>query len=139
MQVLPDRAAHGTGNADVVLEPRPTARDGFLDQILDDGAALGPKETVVAVFAKIVVSGGIADDQTAESPIANENVGTQPENEVRYVEVARREHGIRKRVGGSCLEKQIGWSADSKCRVWRDWLILAHVARVEPRGEAVEL
>ena len=94
---------------------------------------------MVALVPEIVVSGGIADYQSAEAPVTDENVGTKTENEVRYVEVARREHGIRKRVGGGCLEKQIGWSADSKRRVWPDWLILAQVARVEPRGEAVEL
>jgi hypothetical protein len=121
-----------------MLEARPAASDRFLDQVFDDGTTLGPKEAVFAALPELMVSGRVANHEAAKPTVAYEDVGTETENEVRYVKVTGCEHGIRKRVGGSRLEEQIGRSADSKCRVWPNWLIALQVARVEPRGEAVQ-
>ena len=87
---------------------------------------------MVAVIAKFMMTGGVSDHQATESTVADQDIGTETENEVRYVEVARREHGIRKRVGGSCLEEQVGRTTDAECGVWPDWLITTHAAGVEP-------
>ena len=47
MQILPDRAADGAGDSDVVLQSRPSALDGLRDQLCHHGTALDPELAVV--------------------------------------------------------------------------------------------
>src|SRR4051812_12422811 len=65
VQVLPDRAANGAWNADVVLDTRPAARHRSLDELLDGCAAFRPQVTDVAFLAELEMSGSVSDDEAA--------------------------------------------------------------------------
>src|SRR5438105_1192486 len=81
VQVLPDRAADGTRDANVVLETRPAQSNRFLDEIFDNGAALGSQPTVCG---KTVSRRRVANDQSPKSTVADEDVSPQSEDEMGH-------------------------------------------------------
>ena len=80
----------------------------------------------------------VSDDQAAKAAVADEDVGTEAENEVRYTGLARGEHGIRKRIGRRRLEEQVGGTTNLERRIRRERLVAANVLRLQPAGESFE-
>jgi hypothetical protein len=89
--------------------------------------------TLVAQFPELMRARGVPNDESAESAIANQYVGTESEDETGNALLTRGEHGIRKRISRRSLEEQIGWAADLERRVRSKRLGAPQVARVEPR------
>src|SRR5690348_3298871 len=83
VEVLPDRAAHRTWNTHIVLEPRPASRDRFLDQVFDDRTALRPEKAAVILLTEFVMTSRIADDQSAEPTVPDQDIGTQDRKSTR--------------------------------------------------------
>ena len=81
---------------------------------------------------------GVPDDQPAKAAIADQDVGAEAKNEVGYIRLARREHGIRKRIGGRRLVEQVGGTADLERRVRRERFVAAKVLGIQARGESFE-
>ena len=79
VQILPDGAANGARNSDVVLESGPVRARPPGDQLRHHGAALDPELPVVA---ELEVARGVPDDEAAKSLVADQNVGAEPEHEV---------------------------------------------------------
>ena len=55
MQILPDCAANGTRDSNVMLQAGPPARHGLEDQVLHHGAALRPQLRDVSAIPKLVL------------------------------------------------------------------------------------
>src|SRR3954465_12190041 len=85
MQVLPDGAANGARNSDVMFETGPAPRHGFLDELLDGCAALGPEDATGTGLAELVMAGGVPDDQAAKPTIPDQHIGAESEKEVGNV------------------------------------------------------
>src|SRR5690606_18948646 len=92
VQVLPDRPAHGTGDADVVVQPAEPALDARDDQVREDDLAARRPHPVV--LAELHAAGLVADDQAAEPAVAHEDVGAEAEDEVRDLQLASGEDRV---------------------------------------------
>ena len=106
--------------------------------MLDDRAAFGPQTAGLTLVAELVRACGVPDDQPAKAAIADQDIGAKAKNEVGYIRLARREHGIRKRIGGRRFEEQVGGSADLERRVRRERLRFGEAcSRVQARWRVV--
>ena len=85
MQILPDRAANGARNADVVLEPGPPAANRLRNELRHHGATLDPE---LSVLAKREVRGDVSDHQTANALVGDQHVRAQTEDEIRNLGLA---------------------------------------------------
>src|SRR3954471_11673899 len=126
VQVLPNGTANSARNAHVMLESRPAAMHGLENEILDYRTALGPQRAVVAAVAKVVSSSDVADHEPAKSLITDQNVRAEAEHEVRNVELACDQDGIRELVRRASFEVQIRRAADAKRGIWRENFVTAH-------------
>ena len=84
MEILPDRAADRARYADVMLQSGPSSGDRLTNQVLDDGAALGPELALVAHLAELVRARRVSNHQSAKAAVADEDVGAEPQHEVGY-------------------------------------------------------
>jgi len=107
--------------------------------MLDDRTALGPQMAGIALIPELVRVRGVPDYQPPEAAIANQNIGSEPKDEVRYTSLARREHGIRKRIGGRRLVEQVGRAADLERRVRSERFVPAKVRGIQARAESLEI
>src|SRR5438093_1062860 len=121
-----------------MLKPGPTAPHGLKDEVLDDGPAFGPQRAEFTLLLELEVSGSVSDDETSEAFVADQNVGAEAEDEVGNLEVARREHGVRKLVGGGGFEVEVGWSTDTKGGIRSEQLVTPEARRLRscrrPKG-----
>jgi len=128
VQILPDRSADRAGDSDVVLETRESALDGLRYQLCHDGPALDPEPAIVE---ELQVTRGIPDDETPESFVTDEDVGTKPEYEILDSEVTSGGDSPRQILGRCCIVEEIGWTADPECGVLSKWLISLESRAVE--------
>ena len=117
VQVLPDGAANGARNADVVLESRPAAPNGFRNDLRHHGAAFDPEASIVAEGE---VRRDISDDEAANALVGNEDVGAEPEDEIRNLGTARGYDGVGERICAVRLVQKIGWPADLEGGIGRE-------------------
>jgi hypothetical protein len=110
----------------------------LLDQRLDDCAALAPDVAQISLLSELIRLRGVSDDQTAESAITDQNVGTEPEDEVGYIVLAGCEDGIRERIGRRRFEQKVGGAANSKRRVRGEGFVPAKMSAIKTRREAFE-
>ena len=80
----------------------------------------------------------ITDYQSSEPSIADENVGTQPEDEIGYIVVPRGEYGVGERIGRRGLEEEIGRTTNAKRGVRSEWLVSSETLDIESRRNALE-
>ena len=93
---------------------------------------------MIAVLTEREVPSGVADDESSESLVADQYVGTEPEHEVRNGMLSGRRDGVRQVVGGLRLIQEIRGSADLERRKWREWLIESDVLSVQFGGEGLQ-
>jgi len=120
VQVLPDRSADRAGNSDVVLQARQSALDSLRYQPCHHCSALNPEPAVVE---KLQMAGCIPDDKAPESPVADEDVCTEPEYEILDSELTGSSDSPCQILGRCGIVKEIGWTADLECGVLSKWLI----------------
>ncbi len=94
-----------------MLEPRPAEGDGLRNQPTEDGAAFGPEEPLLAEPMPLR---HVADDEPPNAPIADQDVGAEPENEVGYARGAGREHRICEIVGRRGIVEEVGGTSDTE-------------------------
>src|SRR5262245_48753331 len=112
-----------------MLQSGPSPRYRLLNQVLDDGAALGPQQTVIAGFAELMCARGVPDDDAAESSVADQDVGAEAQDEIRYIKLTGGQDSLRECVGGGRLEEQVSRAADSKRGIWCEHFAAAHLVR----------
>ena len=117
VQVLPHGTANGARNANVVLEPGPAPPHRLGNDFRHHGAALDPEPTIVT---KGEMRRTIPNDEAAYSLVGNENVGAQPEHEIRNLSAARGYNGLRQRIRAVCFVQQVGGSPDLERRIGRE-------------------
>src|SRR5689334_4799187 len=110
----------------------------FENEVLDDRAALGPQRAGMVLFLEGEVTGRVSYDEPAKTSVADQDIGTKSQHEIRYVELASDEHCVRELVGCASFEVEVSRSANSKCGVWAKWLI-ASQARRSPRQRLARL
>jgi len=136
VEILPERAAHGARDPDVVLEPGPPAIHRLVDQVGGDRhPALHPQPPVVL---EVEVLGRVADDEPAVPLVPDQDVGAEAEDEVRHPELAGAEHGPCEVVGGGGLEVEVGWPADLEGGERRQRHVAREVRTRESCAEAVD-
>ena len=132
MQVLPNRSADCAGNSDVMLQTRPFALDGLRYQPCHHCSALHPEPAIVE---KLQMARSIPDDKSPESPVADENIGTEPEYEVFDSEFTGGTDSPCQIFGRYCIVVEIGWTADLECGVLSKWLIALESRAIEPSDQ----
>src|SRR5688500_20182552 len=115
MQVLPNGAADGARDPDVVLQSRQVSFDSLGYELRHDRTALHPE---LAIVGKAQVVRGIPNDQAAESLVAYENVGTQSEDGVVDTSLAGGGYGPCQIVRRCRLEEESGGSTKRDCGVF---------------------
>ena len=128
VQVLPDRSADRAGDSDVVLQTRQSALDGLRYQPCHHCSAFHPE---LAVVGKVQMAGRIPDDETPESFVADEDVGTEPEYEILDSELTSSDDSPCQILGRCGIVEEIGWTADLECGVLSKWLISLESRAVE--------
>src|SRR5882762_3945736 len=129
MKILPDGATNRARNSDVVLQTAPAAAHRLGDELRHHGATLDPE---AAVIVKNGVRGYVPNDEAANTFVGDEDVGAEPEDEIRNLSVAGGYDGMRQIIRGVGLIKEIGRTADLESRVGRE-------QNVAPEGRTVEL
>jgi zinc protease len=114
MEVLPNRAANGTRDADVVLESGPPEPHGFRDDLRHHGAAFNPKSSIIA---KLVMRCDIPDDEAANTLVGNEDIGTEAKYKERNLRAASGYDCISQRIGAVRLIEKICGPTDLEGRV----------------------
>ena len=132
MQVLPNRSADCAGNSDVMLQTRPFALDGLRYQPCHHCPALHPEPAIVE---KLQMARSIPDDKSPESPVADENIGTEPEYEVFDSEFTGGTDSPCQIFSRCCIVVEIGWTADLECGVLSKWLIALESRAIEPSDQ----
>src|SRR5947207_14377955 len=135
MQILPHGAANRARYSDVMFESRPAFRHRLLDQVFDDRTTFCPQQARIwnfRVATKLMSACDVSNNQAAKAAVANEHVGTQAKNEVRYTGVSGSEHGVGKRIGRRRLEEQIGGTANFERGIPSKRLVVANVFRLPP-------
>ena len=135
VQVLPDRSADRARNPDVVLQTRQSALDGLRYQLCHHCSALHPEPAIVE---KLQMAGSIPDDETPESLVADEDVGTESEYEILDSELTGSSDSpcqILRRCG---IVEEIGWTTDLECGVLSKWLISLESRAIESSDQLPE-
>src|SRR5688572_22161183 len=114
MQVLPNGAADGARNPDVVLQSRQVSFDSLGYELRHDRTALHPE---LAIVGKAKVVRGIPNDQAAESLVAYENVVAQSEDEVVDTGLAGGGDGLCQSVRRGSMVEEIGATTKPECTV----------------------
>lgn len=117
VQVLPDRAADGAGDTDIMLESRPSDGDRMPDEIGDDHATLGVDPTGTEIRD---VARDIAYDEAADAEVADEDVGTQSEYEAGDAFSAGRRRRGGELTGRGGIVQHVGGTADAERGVWSE-------------------
>ena len=128
VQVLPDCSTDRAGNSDVVLETRESALDSLRYQLCHHGPALDPEPAIVE---KLQVTRSIPDDETPESLVTDEDVGSEPKYEILEPEVTGGSDSPCQILGRCCIVEEIGWTADPECGVLSKRLISLESRAVE--------
>ena len=124
MKVLPDSPADCTRNSDVVLESRPATFYSFGNQLTDDSAALNAQQARVR---KGEVTRTVPDDQSPKAMVSDKDVGPEPEDEVRNLQLTRGQHGGSQVIRSLCRIKEISWTANAESGVWSEQLIASEL------------
>ena len=132
VQILPHSPANGAGDSDVVLEARPSAFDGLRYQLCHYRPGLHPELSVVE---KLQMARCVADDEAPEPLVADEYVGTEPQDEVLQFELTGCSDSPCQILRGCCIVEEIGWTADLECGVLSKWLIALESRAVEPSDQ----
>ena len=135
VEILPNGAANGARNADVVLQSGPTAPHSLRNELRHDCAALHPKASIVT---EPEVRRHISNDQSAYALIRDENVRSQSEHEVRNLGFARGYDGGGQGVRALGLIEQIRRTPDLKGGVWSEWFSELEPSAGELGGDARE-
>src|SRR4051794_32842290 len=104
MQVLPDGAADGARDADVVLEARESPLYGLRNQFGHHRAAFDPQLSFVE---ELEVARRVPDDEAAKALVADEYVGAEPEYEIVDAEISGGGDRPCQVVGRCCIVEQI--------------------------------
>src|SRR5688500_273802 len=120
MEILPHRAADRAGNSNVMLDARPSSLDRFGDDVGHHRAALHPQASCIR---KSEMTRMVPDDQPSETLVSNKDVGAQPEDEVRNMQLPRGHHGNREVLSSDRRIKKICWTADAERGVWSKHLV----------------
>src|SRR5690606_15550639 len=109
------RAPYRTGNTYIVVQSAEPARHRVIDQRhvrLHTGAG-----TDSCVIEKLDVVHLAADDQAAIAAVSNEDVGPEPQQEVRHTRSPCGSDSLRELVRGACPVQQVRRAAYAKRRV----------------------
>ena len=116
MEVLPDSAANGARNSDVVFQSRPTASDRFSDEVAHDHATLAPH---TAVIGESHVTRDIPYHEAPKSPIPDEDVRPEAEDEMGHTTSPGGSDSVCEIIGRYGIVEQVGRTSDPKGGVWR--------------------
>ncbi|MEA2761319.1 MAG: hypothetical protein QOD47_603 [Gemmatimonadaceae bacterium] len=128
VQVLPDRSTDRTGNTDVVLETRKSALDSLRYQPRHHCPTLHPEP---AIIGELQMTRSVPNHKAAESLVADEDVGAEPEHEVLHPQVTSGGDSPCQILGRCCIVEEIGWTADPERGVLSKWLISLESRAVE--------
>src|SRR5258705_6782133 len=129
MEVLPDGPADRARDPDVVLQTAPAAAYRFRDELRHHGATLDPEPPIIV---KNGVSGYVRNDEAGHALVGDENIGAEPEHEIRNLRLASGYDGMRQIIRGVGLVQQVGRTADLEGREGRQ-------RNIALEGRAVEL
>src|SRR6185295_6372533 len=90
------------------------------------------------VETKLMRACDVSNNQAAKAAVADQHVGTQAKNEVRYTDVPGSEHGVGKQISRCRLEEQIGGTANFERGIRSKRLVVANVFRLQLAGESLE-
>ena len=111
-----------------MLEARPAESRAFLNERLDRGATFRPEQ---AVRVERKRGRCIANDQTAETAIADEDVGAKPQNEMRDMVLARDDECSRQLVGVAGFIEEVGRPTNLECGERRELYIATDATGAE--------
>lgn len=83
-------------------------------------------------------TGTVANDKSAKTQIANEDVGAEPEQEIRDAKTPCLAHDKLEVCGGIGIVEVISRSADPECREWSKGHASAEASGIERSGQFVE-
>jgi zinc protease len=109
MKILPDGAANGAWNADVMFESRPTKTNSFRNDLRHYRAAFNPQPPVVA---KVVMRRDISNHKAANALVGDEDVRAKTEHEVRNLQAAGGYDCVSQRIRAVRLVQKICRPAD---------------------------
>jgi len=116
VQVLPERTSYRAGDAHKVVQTPQAPSHRRVDEVR---IHLDPRSSSNPVPVEEVDPRHLAaNDETPEPGVADQNVGSMPEEEPWYVELARRTHCALQLVSRSDPHEEVGWSTDPKGCEW---------------------